>query len=129
MTPAELRDRTETFAVRVLKATARLLEAPASRSMAEQLRRSATSTAQNYAACTIARSRKDFLSKLRLALEEADESARWLRMLRDADLVAGQEWAELLNESSQLAAILGASCATAERNAKRAAALNSRTRK
>lgn len=122
MTPAELRDRTETFAVLVLTSTPHLLDAPATRSMAEQLRRSATSTAQNYAACTIARSRRDFVSKLRVALEEADESARWLRMLKRADLVAGPEWVQLLDEASQLAAILGASCATAERNAQRDAA-------
>jgi four helix bundle protein len=113
-----MRARTETFAVAVLKFTNPLMERVLTRSIADQVRRSATSTAQNYSACTIAKSRRDFISKLRLALEEADESARWLRMLRDADLAAGPELPALVREATELAAILGASCATAERNNK-----------
>ena len=116
MTPGELRARTEAFAVEVIKFTNPLAEKVLTRSFADQVRRSATSTAQNYSACTIAKSRRDFISKLRLALEEADESARWLRMLRDANLAAGPELQSLIREATELAAILGASCATAERN-------------
>jgi four helix bundle protein len=118
MTPGEMRARTELFAVEVIRFTNPLLEKLTTRSFADQVRRSATSTAQSYSACTIAKSRRDFVSKLRLALEEADESARWLRMLRDTDLAAGPELAALIREATQLAAILGASCSTAERNNK-----------
>ncbi|TAK11337.1 MAG: four helix bundle protein [Acidobacteria bacterium] len=92
------------------------MERSLTRSFGDQLRRSASSTAQNYAACTIAKSRRDFISKLRLALEEADESARWLRILRDSELAAGPELKDLIREATELTAILGASCATAERN-------------
>jgi four helix bundle protein len=70
----------------------------ATRSMAEQLRRSATSTAQNYAACTIARSRRDFVSKLRVALEEADESARWLRILNASAAAANSQMTKSPND-------------------------------
>jgi four helix bundle protein len=113
-----MRARTETFAVAVLRFTNPLMERALTRSVADQVRRSATSTAQNYSACTIARSRRDFISKLRLALEEADESARWLRMIRDSGLASGPELHSLIREATELAAILGASCATAERNSK-----------
>jgi len=82
-----------------------------------QLRRCATSVAQNYGACTIAKSHADFISKIRLTLEEADESARWLRILRDSDLSGGPELEGLLDEATQLARILAASCMTATRNA------------
>ena len=116
MTSKELRDRCERFAVRVLRFSAPLLDAIASRDCALQLRRAATSVAQNYAACTVARSHADFVSKLRIALEEADETARWLRMIRDADLSAGQELDAVAAEAAELAAIFGASCATAAKN-------------
>ena len=116
MKPGEMRARTETFAVALLKFSNPLVERAATRDIALQARRSSTSTAQNYSACTIAKSRRDFVAKLRLALEEADETARWLRLLRDADLATGPELIGLIREATELAAILGASCATAERN-------------
>jgi four helix bundle protein len=117
MTPSELRGRAEAFAVRTLRVTAPLLDQITTRDVALQLRRAATSVAQNYAACTIARSHADFIAKLRLALEEADESARWIRMLRDANLADGVDIEWLRSEATQLARILGASCITATRNA------------
>jgi len=117
MTPAELRTRTEAFSVLVLKFTNPLLDLIPTRDMALQLRRCATSVAQNYGACTIAKSHADFVSKLRLTLEEADESARWIRILRDSELARGPALEALLDEATQLGRILGASCVTATRNA------------
>ena len=119
MTPSELRARTEAFSVRALRLTNPLLDRLVTRDAALQLRRSATSVAQNYGACTIAKSHADFVSKLRLTLEEADESARWIRILRDAELVSGPAVDDLLEEATQLARILGASCITATRNAEK----------
>jgi len=116
MTSKELRDRCERFAVSVLKFSGPLLDRLATRDCALQVRRSATAVAQNYAACTVARSHADFLSKLRIALEEADETARWLRMMRDAGLAAGPELEAATAEAAELAAIFGASCATAAKN-------------
>lgn len=117
MTPAELRSRAEAFAVRALRVTAPLLDKLATRDMALQLRRSATSVAQNYGACTIAKSHADFIANLRVALEEVDESARCLRLLQAAGLSEGAEIEWLRKEASELARILGASCITATRNA------------
>jgi four helix bundle protein len=104
--------------VAVVKFSSPLLERKLTASFADQLRRSRTSAAQNYAACTIARSRRDFIAKLRLALEETDETARWLKLLRDTELASAPELRELIREAIELTAILGASCATADRNSK-----------
>jgi len=115
MTPAELRDRCEMFAGSILKFTNPLISRLATRDMSLQLRRSGTSVAQSYAAASIAKSHRDFISKMRGALEEADETSRWLRMLDNASLIEGGVPAELLSEARQLTAIFAASCATAER--------------
>ena len=81
MTESELKQRTKTFAQRVL----RLIEAlPASRSggiIANQLGRSGTSVGANYRAVCRARSAADFYSKLGIVEEEADESAFWLGLV------------------------------------------------
>ena len=81
MTESELKQRTKTFAQRVL----RLIEAlPASRSggiIANQLGRSGTSVGANYRAVCRARSAADFYSKLGIVEEEADESAFWLELV------------------------------------------------
>ena len=115
MTPAELRTRCEVFAVAILEFTNRLVSRLSTRDMALQLRRSGTSVAQSYAAASIAKSHRDFISKMRGALEEADETSRWLRILDDAKLVDGGVPPDLLSEARQLTAIFAASCATAER--------------
>ena len=116
MTSKELRTRCERFAVDVLRFSAPLLDGIASRDSALQLRRSATSVAQNYAACTIARSHAEFVAKIRIALEEADESNRWLRMMQAAGLAEGDQLKRLTLESMELTKILSASCATAAKN-------------
>jgi four helix bundle protein len=116
MTAAQLIGRMERFAVEVLKFTGPLLHAPETRDMARQLRRSAPGIAANYAAADIARSHADFTSKVGVALEEADESRRWLVMLRDAGLVDATATVVLIAEAAQLRAILYATHATARRN-------------
>ena len=55
------------------------------RIIGRQLIRSATSTAANYRAACIARSQRDFFSKISIVVEEADETLFWLEMLRDAN--------------------------------------------
>ena len=90
------------------------------RDMALQLRKSATSATSNYGAATVARSHADFTSKLGVALEETDESWRWLRLLRDTSEAAepGKTLTNLIEEGRQLTAILGAGHMTAKRNRK-----------
>jgi hypothetical protein len=96
-----------------------------------QLAKSGGSTSANYHACCRARSRAEFIAKLGVAVEEADESEHWLRVLSDkvvSDRFVGRpfqgrplgaELDVLYDESRQLRAILKASHSTARPNAAR----------
>ena len=106
MTEIELKQRTKTFARRVL----RLIEAlPASRSgniIANQLGRSGTSVGANYRAVCRARSAADFYSKLGIVEEEADESAFWLELVVEERMLPSQKVQLLRNEADALTAIM-----------------------
>lgn len=79
-----------------------------------QLIDSAGSADSNYRACCKGRSRKEFISKIGIAAEEADESLGWLLALRDAGLGDKTEVRELLREANELTAIFVASGKTAK---------------
>lgn len=81
-----------------------------------QLRRSSSGAAANYGAAVFARSHADFTSKVGIALEEMEESWRWLRLLRDAMDDPPRDLVPLIDEARQLTAILAASHQTARRN-------------
>jgi four helix bundle protein len=79
-----------------------------------QLVRSAGSVASNYRAATRARSRKEFIAKISIAIEECDETDFWMEFGKDLDMLkSGVE--PLRNESSQLTAIFVASRCTARK--------------
>jgi four helix bundle protein len=108
--------RSSHFAIRILRFVWTLPRDPASDAVARQLARSGTSTAANYRAARRARSRAEFIAKLCLVVEEADETEGWLAMLRDANLAAGGELEWLSSEAAQLRAIFVASRKTARAN-------------
>jgi four helix bundle protein len=70
----------------------------------------------NYHACCRGRSRAEFIAKLGLAVEEADESEHWLLVLIESGIGRGAELDTLYDESRQLRAILKASYDTARTN-------------
>ena len=76
-----LQDRTKKFAIRVIKAFAKLPRDEAARIIGRQFLRSGTSLAANYRAACRARSAPDFISKINIVEEEADESAYWIELL------------------------------------------------
>jgi four helix bundle protein len=114
MTPEELKARTTDFGADVARFTTQLRRRPEARSMADQLTDSATAVPSNYRSACRARSHREFVSKLSVALEEADESVGWLEILVKSGLVGAPEVESLLDEARQLVAILGASRRTAE---------------
>jgi four helix bundle protein len=114
-TPRELQQRTETFAAAVVTLCRGLPPTPEGRNIRDQLGRAATSVAANYRASCRARSRAEFVAKLGLVIEEADESHLWLGMLLKLQLAAGPEVERLLSEADQLVAIFVASRRTASR--------------
>lgn len=83
------------------------------RRLADQLFRSATSVAANYHAASRARSRREFIAKLGLVAEEAEEAAFWLDFARRADMTRSPESGRLALEARELLAIFIASLKTA----------------
>jgi four helix bundle protein len=110
----ELRERTKTFALRVIKMSDVLPRTRAANVITNQILRSATSMAANYRAAGRARSKAEFIAKLRVVLEEADETVFWLEMLTDAGIVSNEKMRDLLGEANQLMLIFSASRRTAK---------------
>jgi len=115
VTPEELKERLTDFAVAVVKFCRVLRQAPEARSIAGQLSDSATAVASNYRAACRARSRREFISRLAVSVEEADESVGWFQVILKAGLASGGEVTELFQESQEILAILAASRRTAQR--------------
>jgi four helix bundle protein len=77
----KLQDRTKRFAVQVIRFFSGLPKTEAARTIGRQLLRSGTSVAANYRAACRARSSADFISKISIVVEEADETLFWLELL------------------------------------------------
>jgi four helix bundle protein len=116
MTEVELKQRTKLFALRVIKVAGVLSRDPVARRLGDQLLRSGTSVAANYRAACRARSKADFVNKLGIVEEEADESALWIELLMEGELMPGYRLAKLLDEANQLTAIMVASQKSLLRN-------------
>ena len=104
----ELRDRTKAYALRVIRLFRSLPRSIEAQVMGKQLLRSGTSVAANYRAACRARSRAEFLSKLCIVLEEADESILWIELLVESGTLKKDKVEQLLDESRQLTAIFTA---------------------
>lgn len=108
-----LEERTHNFAVRVLKMFKTLPRAPHAQIIGRQLLRSATSVAANYRALNRSRSDREFVSKINVVLEEADESECWLRLFVDGEIIAESKLRELRAECAEFIAIFSAALRTA----------------
>jgi four helix bundle protein len=111
----DLKARTEKFALRVVKVVRSLPQSAEGRLVGNQLLRSGTSVAANYRAVCRARSGPEFLAKLAIVIEEADETAFWLEFLVDAGLITAAKLQDLISEANQLVAIFNASRTTAKK--------------
>jgi len=118
----QLKERTKLFALRVIRLIRALPQNAEARVIGNQLLRSATAVGANYRAACLARSTADFISKMGIVLEEADESVFWLELLSDAGIAKQQRLADLLQEAKELAAIFAASKITVAKKTKQAAA-------
>ncbi len=81
--------------------------------MGKQVLRAGTSVAANYRAVCRARSRAEFISKVGVTVEEADETVFWLELLVETGIVPKEQMQSLLAEANELLAILAASQRTA----------------
>src|SRR5256885_17100269 len=107
--PRDLRERTKAFALAIVRLVDALPRSRAADVIGHQLLRAGTSVAANYRSARRARSRKEFLAKMAIVGDEADESSFWLELLVQARLVASDRGAEPLREARLLMANTGAS--------------------
>jgi four helix bundle protein len=110
----DLRVRTKQFALAIIRLCRELPRTTAGLVIGKQLIRSGTSVAANYRATQRARSKAEFISKIGIVVEEADETQFWLELLEEAQTVPSGKLAALRRESSELVAIFSASQKTAK---------------
>jgi four helix bundle protein len=118
MTPLELKAQTKQFALRILKLVAALPKNIEGRAVASQLVRCGTSVAANYRAACRARSKAEFVAKMGIVLEEADETQLWLELIVEGKLLPSDQIQSLLREANELVAIFVTSRKSASANLK-----------
>ena len=112
----DLGERLLDFAVKIIELVGSLPKTLAGRRIGDQLLRAATSVGANYEEAQAAESRADFAHKLQIALKEVRESNYWLRLLARIQIGSRSRVTSLVDESSQLRAILSKAVSTVKRN-------------
>jgi four helix bundle protein len=97
----ELKNRTQNFAIEIIK----LIQNYIAGIIGKQLLRSATSVGANYRSACRAKSKKDFLCKINIVEEEADESIYWLELLLKSKFLSEERLRNLITEANELTAI------------------------
>src|SRR5690348_11172670 len=110
---SDLISRTKAFSVDVVKLVQELPRTWSANSLGNQLLRAGTSVGANYRAARRARSRREFMAKLGIVEEEADESLFWLELLSETGIVAAERVSALQKEANELLSIVVASIRTA----------------
>jgi four helix bundle protein len=116
MSEPDLKKRTKEFALRILKLVDTLPKTTAGRALASQIVRSGTSVAANYRSACRAKSTADFIAKMGIVEEEADETLFWLELLEESELITAAKLSAIKQEANELIAITVASIKTARRN-------------
>jgi four helix bundle protein len=111
--PEQLRGRTKAFALRVIRLYRSLPYKTDAQVLGKQLLRSGTSVAANYRAVCRARSKAEFVAKIGVVVEEADEVVLWLELMTESGIISSAKTEELLKEANELTAIFAASQRTA----------------
>jgi len=116
MNEKDLLQRTKNFALRVIKLVSALPNTLAGKTIGGQLIRSGTSVASNYRAACRGRSKAEFIAKLGIVEEEADESCLWMELIIESGLMEEKLVASLLKEASEITAIIASSKISAKAN-------------
>jgi four helix bundle protein len=114
--PEEIRDRTKKFAIRIVWLFRRCQRQQEAQIMGKQLLRCGTSVAANYRAACRARSTAEFVARIGIVAEEADESALWLELLAETETLNIEKLRDIMREAKELTAIFSASQKTAKGN-------------
>jgi four helix bundle protein len=109
----DLKKRTKSFAVEVIRLSKDFSRGYESQYLRRQLIRSAASVAANYRAAGRSRSRKEFIAKLSIVIEECDEASFWMELATGLGICKGEGLEVALREADELTAIFVASRCTA----------------
>jgi four helix bundle protein len=112
----ELKARTKMFARRVMGVVRALPNDRIANPIANQIVRSGTSVAANYRAACFAKSRADFIGKIKICIEETDETALWLEIITEEKIIEPKRIEPLHQEANELLAIFLTSVKTARDN-------------
>ena len=115
-TPSDLRVRTKEFALRIIRLYRALPKSGEASVIGKQILRSGTSVGAQYREASRAKSPRDFISKMEGSLQELDETAFWIELLTEADIVPKERMSFLEKETNELIAIFVASIKTAKKN-------------
>lgn len=103
----QMKDRTKKIAVDIISFCESLKKSKTSSVIVYQIVKSATSTGANYRAACLARSKKEFFSKLCIVVEEIDETTYWLEIIKETNLSINQsELERLLKETNEILKIV-----------------------
>ncbi len=105
MSKEELQKRTKLFALRIIRLVESLPESKTAKTIGSQIIRSGTSVGANYRAACRAKSSADFINKLKIVEEEADETSYWLELLIESQTISEDKLKNLLKENNELIAI------------------------
>mgnify|MGYP003295913559 CR=1 FL=1 len=109
-------DKSKSFALRIIKLYTFLKEDKNEYVLSRQILRSGTSIGANIRESKNAQSNLDFINKLSIALKEADETAYWLELLMESEIIDNQQFDSLYNDLKEIIALLTASIKTAKNN-------------
>jgi four helix bundle protein len=115
MNSVEMKERTKSFALEILKLYGVLPGTVEARVIGKQLVRSGTSVGANYRAACRSRSKVEFIARLGIVEEEADECAFWLELIIEGGLLSKDRVEFLLKEANELVAIIAASRKSAKK--------------
>ncbi|MBU4263472.1 MAG: four helix bundle protein [Proteobacteria bacterium] len=116
MNQQEMKERTKEFAKRIIKLCRNLPETREARLIGNQIFRSGTSVAANYRAACRTRSLAEFISKMGIVEEEADETLFWLELLCEMEIFSKDQLLSVMQENNELIAIVVASIKTCKSN-------------
>lgn len=109
----EFKNRTKTFAIRVIRLVEALPQNQTAKVIGNQLLRCGTSVGANYRASCRAKSPADFVAKMAIVEEECDESIYWLELIVETGLIDEKPLIELKNEANEILSMVVACIKTA----------------
>ncbi len=114
MKPTDLQERTLLFSANVMNFIESLPESKSAGIISGQIIRSSSSIGANYRAARRSKSLKDFINKLKIVEEEADETLYWLELISLRNMGSKEALDKLIKEANELVSIFVVSIKTAK---------------